>query len=130
MNTEKTGSLYGKWGGAGHQIKVKVPLIAFTEDNSFIIYCPVFDLSGYGKTESEAEQSLTTVMDEFFKYTVHKNTLRSVLKDLGWVVKKSKQKPMAPPSMDNILKNNADFLKIFNNHEFRKFDKNIEVPVC
>ncbi|MEI6143737.1 MAG: hypothetical protein WCP85_30945 [Mariniphaga sp.] len=127
---EKTGSLYGKWGRDGHQITVRVPLIAFTEDNNHIIYCPVFDLSGYGETEQEAERSFNTIMDEFFTYTTHKNTLRSVLKDLGWIVKKSKQKPMTPPTMDNMLKNNIDFLRIFNQHEFRKFDKNIEVPVC
>ncbi|MEI7983290.1 MAG: hypothetical protein WCI71_16695 [Bacteroidota bacterium] len=130
MEIEKSGLLSGKWDGAGHQVKVKVPLIAFHEDNCFIIYCPVFDLSGYGKTESEAELSLHTAMNEFFTYTVHKNTLRSVLKDLGWVVKKSKHKPMTPPTMDDLLRNNEDFLRIFNKHEFRKFDKNIEIPVC
>lgn len=127
---EKTGVLMGKWGSGGHQIKMTVPLIEFMEDDTFIIYCPVFDLSGYGKTETEAEHSLNTCMDEFFTYTTHKNTLRGVLKDLGWIVRKSKHKPMTPPTMDNMLKNNVDFLRIFNQHDFRKFDKNIEVPVC
>lgn len=61
-----------------------VPVFVMREDETVIYYAPVFDLSGYGYDESEAEQSLSLAIKEFFRYTSNKKTFVSELIKLGW----------------------------------------------
>ncbi len=61
-----------------------MPLIEFKEGDVFILFAPALDISGYGKTEEEAQQSFEVVFEEFIEYTVKKHTLHKELKRLGW----------------------------------------------
>jgi len=65
------------------KVEVQVPVFEFTEDDVEIIYCPSLDLSGYGKTLKEAEDSFEIVLGEFLDYTTIKGTLVKELKSLG-----------------------------------------------
>jgi hypothetical protein len=56
-------------------IHVKLSLIEFEEEGLHFIYFPALDLTGYGKTEEEAKQSYNLAMEEFLKYTSHKETI-------------------------------------------------------
>ena len=105
-----------------------LPIIIFKDGNNEIVYCPALDLSGYGKNEDDAKESFKVCLGEFFKYTTNKNTLRKELCRLGWVIKNSKNKPMLPPSMSQLLEENDNFSNIFNNYPFRKIDEQIEIP--
>ena len=60
-----------------------VPIFVLKEDDNFIYYSPVFDLSGYGWTEEEAKESFNVALSEFFKYAMKKKTIDSELKKLG-----------------------------------------------
>jgi uncharacterized protein YdiU (UPF0061 family) len=124
----KTGRGRAKVEGDGYTVEVNMPIIIFEEDQNTILYCAPLDLSGYGKDEAEAKQSLEVALDEFFKYCIHKNTLRIELKRLGWHLKKSKRKPMVPPTMEELLKNNSDFSHIFNTVDFRKIATSVAMP--
>jgi hypothetical protein len=119
----------GQWDDGKNSIIVNLSMIAFEEDNSHIIYCPALDISGYGKTEIEARESFETTINEFFSYTIHKKTFTEVLKELGWSVRK-KGKPMIPPTMQELLSNNDNFNRIFNNFSFHKFDQYIAMPAA
>jgi hypothetical protein len=110
-------------------VAVRVPLIIFNEDDNQIVYCPALEVSGYGKTEEEAKQSFETSLSAFFEYTIHKNTITDELKRLGWTIR-GKHKPAYPPSMLHLLENNDNFSRIFNEHNFRKVDKQIEIPIA
>ena len=109
-------------------ITVKVPVLSFKEDQAYIIYCPALDLSGSGNTESEAKESFAIVVSEYLNYTTHKGSLWTDLKKLGWNIQKSKKKPATPPAMSELLENNDEFSRIFDNYPYKKFDTGVSLP--
>ena len=108
---------------------VKVPVLSFKEDKANIIYCPALDLNGSGHTESEARESFAITVTDYLNYTTHKGTLWTDLKKLGWKIKKGKKKPASPPPMSELLKNNDEFSRIFDNYPYKKFDTGVSLPV-
>lgn len=125
---EKNTIFTGAWRSDRESVKVRLALIMFTEDDSQIVYCPALDVSGYGKTESEAKASFEVTFSEFLRYTLNKKTFRQELEKLGWKLQ-GKHKPAYPPSMQHLLENNDNFNRIFNDHAFSKFDQQFEIPV-
>jgi hypothetical protein len=117
----------GNWNNGHQEIIVNLAMIQFVEDGTQIVYCPALDITGYGKTEHEAKESFEVSLSEFFVYTLHKGTLFADMERLGWKIKK-KGKPMDPPSMQQLLQNNDNFSRIFNNYPFHKFDKPVTIP--
>ena len=108
----KRGQISGTFKGHNSKIEVKLPLIAFEEDGSQIVYCPALDVSGYGITEHEANQSFTTSLEAFFSYSMNKGTFLEELRRLGWKAKNI-HKPMTPPNMSKLLSENDNFSRIF-----------------
>jgi hypothetical protein len=119
--------LSGSWKSDKQSVKVRLPLIIFTENDNEIVYCPALDVSGYGKTSPEARHSFEISLDQFLTYTLHKNTLVDELRRLGWTVKSKKK--AYPPTMQHLLENNDNFSRIFNDHSFTKIDEQFEIPV-
>lgn len=117
----------GSWGSKDKGVKVRLPLIFFTEDDNQIVYCPALEITGYGKTEGEARQSFEISLDQFLAYTIHKNTFHCELRKLGWKLR-GKKKPAHPPTMQHLLENNENFNRIFNEYSFRKVDEQFEIP--
>jgi hypothetical protein len=112
-------------------VNLQIPLISFIDGNTHIIYCPVLDLSGYGNDETEAKKSFDTVLEEYFTYTINKNSLWVDLKKLGWTIKKSKKNPEAtPPHLSDLLEKNEEFSRIFNNYPFKKYNTAITLPAA
>lgn len=109
-------------------ITVKVPVISFKEDDAQIIYCPALDLSGSGNNESAARESFAIVVSEYLNYTTHKGTLWTDLRKLGWTIKKNKKKHASPPPMSELLENNEEFSRIFDNYPYKKFDTGVSLP--
>jgi hypothetical protein len=109
-------------------VKVKVSVLSFKEDDAYIIFCPALDLSGSGNTEAEAKESFAIAVAEYLNYTTHKGTLWADLKKLGWTIKKNKKKPATPPSMSELLENNDEFSRIFDNYPYKKFDTGLSLP--
>lgn len=123
----KRGSVSGTWKSDKDNISVNLAVILFEEDGSKIMYCPALDVSGYGKTEEEAQQSFNIALGEFFLYTTRKKTFISEMERLGWTIR-SKHKSLQPPSMSELLNNNDNFSRIFNSFPFRKIDQSISLP--
>jgi len=121
-------SLKGSYQHGESHVIINLDIIIFTEGNTLIVYCPALDLSGYGITEKEACESFKTVLSEYFKYTLNKNTLKEDLQKMGWKIK-SKFKPMQPPTLQRILRENENFNRIFNSYDFRKTVTKIEIPL-
>jgi predicted RNase H-like HicB family nuclease len=110
-------------------LSIKVSVILFKEDDTFIAYCPSLDLCGYGYSEKEAKESFSIVIGEYFKYTIDKNTLNADLVALGWSITKETQ-PIKEPPISKILSSNKDFAEIFNSHDFKKKAMSIPVPLA
>lgn len=104
-----------------------VPIFVLEEDDNFIYYSPVFDLSGYGKTEEEAKESFNIAVDEFFKYTMRKKTIDSELKKLGWT-KTRRNVRYQPPVMSDMVKKHPYLSEIMNEHDFKKSSIPIAIP--
>lgn len=99
-------------------VKLNVPLIIFREGSTVIAFCPVLDLSGYGKTEREAKESFEIVVSEFLDYTTKKRTLDKELKKLGWSVSKNAKKASPP-----------DWCKVTDKSIFEKDFKKVHQPI-
>lgn len=108
-------------------ITVKIPVILFKEDNITIAYSPAVNVYGYGETESAAKKSFEVSLEEFFRYAINKNTLKSELEALGWKVKGAHK--CAPPDFSVSLNKNAEFKNIFNRQAFKKIERGISLPL-
>ncbi len=106
-------------------IKVKLRVVLFKEDNTIIAYCPALDLSGYGETEAEAKKSFEIVFSEFIDYTSKKGTLETELKRLGWVKKSKYASRLTPPDFVASINKNKELKEVVNNHPFKTYNKSI-----
>jgi hypothetical protein len=106
---------------------VGLSLVEFEEDNVTIIYSPALDLSGYGQSESEAKNSFSEALHEFFRYTTNKLTLDKILKDLGWSVRGSKKQPkFNPPKDSDLVHSNPLYNEIVNNKSYKVSREDVE----
>lgn len=117
----------GSYHQGNTQIRLNLDIIIFSEGESIIVYCPPLDLSGYGENETTARKSFETVLAEYLRYTLNKNTLKDDLHRLGWKIH-SRSKPAIPPSLQKLLRENENFSRIFNNYDFRKTVTPVELP--
>ena len=124
----KSLNVASKFSNEKGSVRVNVAVISFKEEDAQIIYCPALDLSGSGNTASQAKESFATVVSEYLNYTTHKGTLWADLRKLGWKIKKNNKKPAAPPSMSELLENNEEFSRIFDNYPYKKFDTGVSLP--
>lgn len=99
----------------------------FKEDNTFIAYCPAVNVYGYGMDEEEAKGSFEVCLSEFFRYTLHKDTLCAELEALGWKVTSNSK--FTPPAFSSLLSKNSELKAIFNKHPFHKIDKGVSIPL-
>lgn len=127
---EKKGYVKGTIQTEKQEVSVNLPIIQFEEDGSSIVYCPAIDVYGYGLNTAEAEKSFSTSLLEFLKYTTNKGTLIPELKRLGWNISKGKKNQMTPPPLTQLLIENENFSRIFNNHSFTKTDRRVEIPIA
>ena len=120
-------NLSGEKNIGSKNIKVNVQVIFFKEDKTHFAYIPSFDLTGYGKTDKSAMDSLTVTLDEFLRYTTNKNTLLLELKRLGWKIR-SRKKPMVAPQMSDLINTSEQLREIVNYKNFTTSEFPVNVP--
>lgn len=101
-------------------INVFLDVYVFIDEDCYVAYSPALDLSGYGESEEEAKDSFSIVMDEYLQYAVSNKTLVKDLRAHGWRVRSVKQRKMAAPSFDSLIKSNSTFKDILEHREYRK----------
>lgn len=92
------GQLKGKIQTGDELHDFQIPIFRWVEDGIHFFYSPALDLSGYGNTAHEAQQSFEYNLEEFVKYISHKGVAHQELTRLGWKVNKNKKKFAAPES--------------------------------
>lgn len=105
-------------------IQIEVPVIFFEEEGIFFANVPSLDITGYGKTEKEASDSLDVMVDEFISYSTKNNTLDAALKELGW------KKKTELPLLTDQIKHDDHLKNIINNHNIRTDKKHISLPTA
>lgn len=114
-------------GFTNRKYQVGLSLVEFEEDNVTIIYSPALDLSGYGYSQSEAKQSFSEALHEFFRYTNNKKTLDKVLKNLGWAIRGTKNKPkFNPPKDSDLVTLNPLYNEIVNSKSYKVSREDVE----
>ena len=121
------GNISGQRNFGQKSVELSVPLFHFIEDDTHYAYIPVFDLTGYGRSEDEAMASIQVVLDEFLRYTLNKNTLVFELQRLGWKIK-GKKTPMTAPQMSDLIHSNEQLRDIINHKQFRTSHYSVNVP--
>src|ERR1035437_7088153 len=92
----------------GH-LKARLDLYAFLDNNIHIVYCPALDMSGYGKTEEDAQKSFEEVFSTSMLYMIHKSSLHDDLRKHGWNVRGKKSHDLKSPKFEDMYKANKDF---------------------
>lgn len=110
---------------------VETPLLIFEDEGQWFYYSPALDLTGYGLNQAEAEQSYKVALEELLKYTINKKTLKKLLIDLGWHFTKHSKKNqiLEAPSLAQLLARDNYLKEIFNEKEYHKINKKVELPV-
>lgn len=76
-------------------LNLKVPISIFKEAGSFVVFCPVLDVTGVGRTQKQAQRRFQEAVEIFFEETLKRGTTEEVLIDLGWQrVKKIWEPPL------------------------------------
>ncbi len=126
----EAGIYKGKWtsGTGDDTIETFLSIYLFEEDGLTYAACPTLDITGYGRTEQEAKDSLGVMIEEFFDYTIKKNTFRSELVRLGWSVKKKKK--LIAPAIEEIAKKDRNFANFLNNKNYTVEQSPINMPLA
>ena len=123
---KRTG-LKGKFENTKATVSMQLPVMIFEENGIQIAYIPVLDISGYGKTEAEAKESLKHSLSEYLSYTINKNTLIEDLKSHGWTIKK-KTKPYIAPELTDLFSKNEYLHNIINSVPYKMDRIGVEMP--
>ena len=118
----------GEYRDQAKKVVFDLVVLSYLENNLNVVYAPSIDLFGYGKTESEANDSFKTTLEEFIRYTTNKGTLNKVLKQLGWEIKPRKLLFKSPP-LGYMLNQNEQFNEIFNSKSFSKYNQQVEIAL-
>lgn len=125
----KKGNLSGDWKDGKSSVKINLPVMYFEEDGVQIAYIPVLDISGYGQNHEEAMQSLTVALDDYFSYTINKNTLLDDLKAHGWTIRK-RTKPYIAPELTDLINRNEYLHDIVNTRAYKMDRMDVNMPQC
>jgi hypothetical protein len=97
----------------------RLDLLFFKEDNVCFVYAPALDITGYGSTETEAQNSFVITLEAFLDFTRKNQTLEGELKRLGWK-KEKKTATFQPPFLDEMLQKNVYLSEIIREYDFEK----------
>lgn len=89
------------------RIACSVPVEFFKEEDSFIAYCPVLDLSTCGKTFAEAQKRFAEILNMFIEDLDDRGTLGEVLESYGWHVKRIPTPHWVPPTIVGHIEQEA-----------------------
>ena len=87
---------------------ISLSILVWEDDGIHYIYSPALDLTGYGTSSVEAQESFEIMLDEFVRYTENKKTIYQELERLGWTVNK-KKKRVHPPEKEQMLQDNETY---------------------
>lgn len=108
---------------------VKLDVYIFNEEDTVIAYSPALDLCGSGYTEAEAKESFHIAVTEYLNFGLSHKSLIADLRAHGWKVRSLKQRKMASPSFETLLRNNETFRDILENKEYRKESQPMPLPI-
>ena len=109
---------------------VMTPVFIFQDEGTWFLYSPALDLTGYGETQSKAEESFNVALAELVKYAKNKGTIKKMLVDMGWTFESLSKKhfKLTAPSLHELLRRDEYLREIFDTKEFYKINRQVELP--
>lgn len=86
------------------KVDLQIQIYTYKENDTYIVFAPQLDLSGYDTTLKKAHESFKIVLEEYFKFTIEKGTLIEDLKKHGWTYTNSKLRPPTKQKMKPKLR--------------------------
>ena len=123
----KQTGIHGKFADNKNIVTVNLQVMIFLDNGTSIAYIPALDISGYGKTEPEAKSSLEHSLNEYFSYTLAKNTLIKDLKAHNWTIAK-KNKPFIAPDITDLIGRNEYLHDILNMRSYKMDRMDVAMP--
>ena len=123
----KKDNISGDWKQGKNRVTVNLPVMYFEENGVQIAYIPVLDIVGYGNDEKEALDCLSVAIDDYFTYTIRKNTLLEDLKSHGWIIRK-KTKPYIAPELTDLINKNDYLHDIVNSRPYKMDRMDVDMP--
>jgi hypothetical protein len=117
-----------KYDDGKHIIKIGLTLILWKENDIHFQYSPQLDLTGYGKSATEAQSSFDQTLKDFISYTINKDTLFDELERLGWTTNKKKKRLHAPEE-DQLLEDNETYKDLLNMPGTTRSTTNLAIPL-
>ena len=79
---------------------VTLDVCLFEDEGHYIAHCSALDISSYGDTEKDAKDMFTEAVAVFLEEVEERDTLDSVLLDLGWNLQRKPEIDYRPPHHD------------------------------
>lgn len=81
-------------------ILLQLDVVIKKEGDYYIAYCPALEITGYGKTVEDAQNSFDIEVEIFFEETQKNGSLERYLLRNGWRLQQSPKAYYEPPRQD------------------------------
>lgn len=88
-------------------IKLQLDVLIIKEEDYLVAYCPALEISGYGKTKSEAKAAFETEIKIFIDETAKSGNLEKYLLKHGWTLQQIPELAYQPPRFPLSITNKA-----------------------
>jgi predicted RNase H-like HicB family nuclease len=107
------------------QVTVQVQVKILKEGDYLVAYCPMLELSSYGKTLEEAKQGFEGAMRIFIEETAKRGTLERELLSLGWTLRQKPSCEYRPPAS---LPGSAAARRLRTADVIREYSESVRIP--
>jgi len=110
------------------EFEVLVDVYLFKEGDVHMAYSPALELSAYGDTEKEAQQSFLETIKIYISHCDDNGTLKADLKRLGWTFQLYPYNRIIPPSFDE-MKESEELSRILLQPKYSKTQQGLELQL-
>ena len=106
-----------------NQVNVNLVTFIFKQGDNYVTLAPSIELSGYGDSKEDSNDSFNVVLEEFISYSLENKILADNLIKLGWNFEEDEH----PGELDyNIYsKEISDFINVESSVEYSSFARTI-----
>jgi len=106
-------------------VTVQVQVKILKEGDFLVAYCPMLELSSYGKTLEEARRAFEGAMRIFIEETAKRGTLERELLSLGWTLRQKPSCDYQPPSSQRGLTSTG---RLKSADVIREYKESVRIP--